>query len=1098
MTRLRLPALRAAPAALLAATLLASCGGGSNTSGASTGGASGHPLVSIFEAEAQLRTDPARTLTLLRALGVQRVRVLVPWDQLAPQAGARQPPTGDFSNPATYSATAWTVYDEIVKAASAQRIGLDFTLTGPPPLWAAGPGAPAGGPYPQWRPSAQSFGEFVKAAATRYSGTYMPPGAGQPLPRVDFWSIWNEPNYGPQLAPQAIDLSTVEVAPMLYRQLADAAWRALHETGHGGDTILIGETAPRGLTVGNSPGNFSGMVPLRFLRALYCVDSSFHQLRGTAATVRGCPSTAAGSAQFERQNPALFHASGFADHPYPQGLPPNVVTPDEPDYADIATLPRLEQTLDRLQAAYGSSTRFQIWNTEYGYQTDPPEKIARSVDPQTGSLYLNWSEYMSWRDPRIRSYDQYLLTDPPTASAVGGFATGLEFKDGSKKEMFYAFRMPVFLPVTSAGHGTPLEVWGCARPAPYAQTGTGQPQAGTHPVPGGRARAVQAREEGRPLDRQLLLRCPRRVPEQRCGPHRLAVSGRAGDPQSRRPDHASLVDHPVLASARSLRWPTMPLRPLAALLACASFAVGALGLHTTQALASADQLEMFQDDPQVQGNPAGTLQTLRLLGVNSLRMAVSWQKVAPNANSHHRPRHFNAADPAAYPARNWAVFDTIVTLAAQYGISINLDAMGGAPLWATGPNPPKMGGKTFHQWEPSASQFGLFVKALGTRYSGHYTPPGGSAPLPAVRFWSVWNEPDYGPSLAPQGAYPNHLTVENAPRMYRNLVDAAWGALHRTGHSGDTFVFGEVAPRGERTWGVFSGMTPITFLRALYCVDSRYRPLHGSAASLRGCPTTTAGSHQFRSKNPALFQATAFSDHPYMRWYPPNHEQNPDPTNHLSTSQYTSLGVIGNLTRTLDRLQGVYGSGKRFPIYDTEFGYITSPPKHDTKYPYVSPTTAAYYMNWAEYLSWKNPRIKSFHQYLLRDPLPANPSTDWGGFASGLISYKGTPKVTYAAYRLPLYLPVQTASSGQSLEVWGCARPAHFAALQTGQPQVVQIAFAPSGSSTFHTLTTVQVTDPDGYFDTRVVFPSSGTVALTWSYPDGTPIASRHVHITVH
>ena len=64
-----------------------------------------------------------------------------------------------------------------------------------------------------------------------------------------------------------------------------------------------------------------------------------------------------------------------------------------------------------------------------------------------------------------------------------------------------------------------------------------------------------------------------------------------------------------------------------------------------------------------------------------------------------------------------------------------------------------------------------------------------------------------------------------------------------------------------------------------------------------------------------------------MRWYAPNHELDPDPTNGSITADYTSLGVIGNLGRALDRLQRVYGSDTRFPIYDTEFGYITSPPK---------------------------------------------------------------------------------------------------------------------------------------------------------------------------
>ena len=40
--------------------------------------------------------------------------------------------------------------------------------------------------------------------------------------------------------------------------------------------------------------------------------------------------------------------------------------------------------------------------------------------------------------------------------------------------------------------------------------------------------------------------------------------------------------------------------------------------------------------------------------------------------------------------------------------------------------------------------------------------PGNPADLPKVSFWSVWNEPDYGPGLAPQGV-PGHVKIENSP-----------------------------------------------------------------------------------------------------------------------------------------------------------------------------------------------------------------------------------------------------------------------------------------------------------------------------------------------
>lgn len=562
-----------------------------------------------------------------------------------------------------------------------------------------------------------------------------------------------------------------------------------------------------------------------------------------------------------------------------------------------------------------------------------------------------------------------------------------------------------------------------------------------------------------------------------------------------------------------------PRRRAATVLRCLVLATVLVTIPAARALASTTQTGWMQDDPSVLADPMGTLERMRLLGAEEVRFGVRWYSIAPNINSHRAPRGFNGANPASYFARAWAPLDAVVRDAQQLGIGLDLDLMGGAPLWATGPNPPH-DGKLHYNWEPSPSLYGQFVRAVATRYSGNYDPrlkklkPGDPNDLPRVNFWSIWNEPDYGPSLAPQGL-PSNLRIDYAPDQYRHLVDAAWSAFQATGHGRDTIVFGEVAPRGQSYWGVFSGMTPLLFLRSLYCVDSHYRQLRGSAAAVRGCPTTAAGSRGFRAAHPALFQASGFSDHPYMRWYPPNHEVNPDPTNHLSTADYTSLGVIGQLERALDRLQGVYGSHTRFPIYDTEFSYITSPPKHDTsKAPYVSPATAAYYINWAEYLSWRDPRMQSFDQYLLYDPLPALKSNDWGQFASGLLTYgRHLQKADYSAFRLPLYLPVASTRRGRSLEVWGCMRPARFALEDSTAPvpQTGQIQFQRGSSGPWTTLQTITITNPNNcYFDVRVVFPASGSVRLVWSYPsldpmlgdfaaDQThPVYSRRVAITIH
>jgi hypothetical protein len=548
---------------------------------------------------------------------------------------------------------------------------------------------------------------------------------------------------------------------------------------------------------------------------------------------------------------------------------------------------------------------------------------------------------------------------------------------------------------------------------------------------------------------------------------------------------------------------------LAALFGVAVLAALLLALPAGRAIASTQQMSIMEDDPHLDVDPVGTLARMRLLGTQVVRVSVHWDWIAPSVTSAHAPRGFNASNPAAYSAARWNLWDTIATAAHEDGITVDFDLMGGAPRWAQGPGRPK--GNHNDNWSPSASAFGAFVRAIGTRYSGTYTPPGASAPLPRVSFWTVWNEPDYGPSLAPQGV-PGNLKVENSPRMYRGLLDAAWSGLNTTGHhtSTDTIAWGELAPRGESFWGVFSGMKPLTFLRALYCVDSRYHQLRGTAAKLRGCPTTAAASRRFRAQHPALFGASGVTDHPYMRWYKPNHEQNPDPVNHSSTTDYSSLGVIGNLTRALDRLQQTYGSRTRFPIYDTEFGYITSPPKRSpdptssVKVIYLSPDKAADYMNWAEYLSWRNPRLRSIEQYLLYDPVKPTRSNDFGGFASGLLTWDGVQKATYDAWRLPLYLPVTTEHGGHALEVWGCVRPAAFGGLDSGSAQTAEIQFAPGSTGQYATVDTVPVSTDSCYFDRHITFPSSGTVRLLYTYPTvepapagGVQVPSRSVAVTV-
>ena len=497
------------------------------------------------------------------------------------------------------------------------------------------------------------------------------------------------------------------------------------------------------------------------------------------------------------------------------------------------------------------------------------------------------------------------------------------------------------------------------------------------------------------------------------------------------------------------------------------------------AFASGRQLSVFEDDGHLQGNPEATLAILRSLGVGVIRVSVPWGRVAPAS----RPAHFQPSSPGD-PNYNWAIFDRIDRAARANGITADFTLDTPAPAWSLAAGVPA-GGGLHGQWKPNAAEFGAFVRAAGARYSGRYTPAGDSSPLPKISFWAIWNEPNFGQDLGPQATKGS--SVLYAPIMYRALLDAAWSSLKATGHSRDTVLIGSLAARGTRSRpsrsvpdgrpGNFGTTKPLQFVRALYCVDARNRPLRGSAASAENCPTNVSGSKRFRGAHPALFSATGFAVHPYPVNLPPGHLDSRDP-------DYAELGNLPHVTNVLDGVQRTYGSHRRYPIYITEYGYITNPPNRSNHYP--SPATAAYWINWSEYLMWRNPRVATSMQFLLEDPNPRVNVPEFGGFADGLEFFGGKPKPAYNAYRMPLYLPSTRTRRGRALEVWGAVRPAHFAQLDTRATQRVQLQFQRGSRGTFTTVKTVAIGNPRGYFDVTVRFPASGSVRLAWTSPPQT------------
>jgi hypothetical protein len=266
------------------------------------------------------------------------------------------------------------------------------------------------------------------------------------------------------------------------------------------------------------------------------------------------------------------------------------------------------------------------------------------------------------------------------------------------------------------------------------------------------------------------------------------------------------------------------------------------------ARASPRQESTFQDDALLvygtAAQQAARLATLSALGADRVRVTLQWRLVAPAAGEARKPDGFDGADPAAYPAGAWDRYDRLVRLAEERNLGVNLDVTAPAPNWATGTPPGRPDiDATF---DPSAAEFGAFVRAAALRY-------------PGVHYWSIWNEPNDTAWLTPQWLRdPRDRTrwVPTAPQVYRRLVDAAWTALQETGHGHDTILVGETAPKGAlEAQGVTRSIDAQRFIRELYCVDDHLQFYKGTSAEVRACPTTNQVAG-FVAAHPALFATT--------------------------------------------------------------------------------------------------------------------------------------------------------------------------------------------------------------------------------------------------
>lgn len=340
--------------------------------------------------------NPDQVFPVLKQLKTQLIRINLVWG--GPNGVARRRPArpADPADPA-YD---WSSYDRTVNYAQQYGMRVVFSIIGTPP-WA---NAAAGLNVVPRNPL--DLQRFAAAAATRYSGTYKAPD-GRTLPAVRHWLAWNEPNNPIFLRPQfrIVRGKTVMQAAIDYAKICNAVVKGVRTTSIGAMKVACGVTGPRGNNNPRSPRPSTS--PLAFLRAMY----------------------RAGATGFD----------AYAHHPYygkrqeTPSTPPPQGTRGQP--ATAVTLGNINVLVKELTRLYGNK---RLWITEYGYQTNPPDRLFGVTFAQQ-SRYLTQAYGIAKRHPRIDMFLWFLLRDEKRL-AGNGWESGLLTAAGAKKPSFVAFQ----------------------------------------------------------------------------------------------------------------------------------------------------------------------------------------------------------------------------------------------------------------------------------------------------------------------------------------------------------------------------------------------------------------------------------------------------------------------------------------------------------------------------------------------------------------------------------------------------------------------------------------------------------------------------------
>ena len=224
------------------------------------------------------------------------------------------------------------------------------------------------------------------------------------------WTVWNEPN-------QRLGLSVP--SPRLYvTRLLNPAYVGIHRANRRA-LVAGGVTAPR--------GNRGGVGPLAWVRGMKAAHAKL---------------------------------DAYAHHPYPSR--PGTETPFHGacSSCDTITMANLDRLLREVRRDFGAKP---VWLTEYGYQTNPPDRIL-GVSPALQAAYIGQSALRAYQEPRVTMLINFLVRDEPD---LGRFQSGLFTVTGKPKPAAGAFPFPLAQVTRRGSH---VVVWGQVRPGSGAKS----------------------------------------------------------------------------------------------------------------------------------------------------------------------------------------------------------------------------------------------------------------------------------------------------------------------------------------------------------------------------------------------------------------------------------------------------------------------------------------------------------------------------------------------------------------------------------------------------------------------------------------------------